>query len=373
VILNVPSRRDLPGNDDACWPPRRSLASPRISSLRRLTVAAALALAALLAAGPAAGRGDDLAAARQKVEQARAAADAVAARVTDAYGQAQALEDEISSVQQRIADGKARAELLREAARRRARNAYTDAGDDTAVVVLETDDPNDAARRAEYLERINARDNAAVDELSEINEDLEIQRAELDRAKEEHATVLEQLETEQAQLDGLLQEAIAAQTALEERLARESEARRAAELAAVRGPRSGGGSGQVIGGLVCPVPGSAFSDSWGAPRSGGRTHQGTDLMAGYGTPMYAVIGGSVSVSSSANGGNQLYLNGTDGNTYFYAHIQSYAVSGGSVSQGQLIAYVGDTGNATGVPHLHFEIHLGGGSPINPYPTLASIC
>jgi murein DD-endopeptidase MepM/ murein hydrolase activator NlpD len=96
------------------------------------------------------------------------------------------------------------------------------------------------------------------------------------------------------------------------------------------------------------------------------------MMAGYGTPTYAVIGGSVSVSSSANGGNQLYLHGSDGNTYFYAHLQSYAVSGGSVSQGQLVAYVGDTGNATGVPHLHFEIHLGG-SPINPYPTLAQIC
>ena len=345
--------------------------------LPRVTIAAALVVAAMLPVGTAGGqgsaRGDDLAAARQKVQQARAAADAVATRVTEAYGQAQALEDEISSVQERIADGKARAELLREAARRRALNAYTDAGDETAVVVLETDDPNDAARRAEYLERINARDNAAVDELGALNEDLEIQRVELGRAKEEHSTVLEQLETEQAQLDGLLQEAIAAETALEERLARESAARRAAELAAARGPRSGGGSGQVVGGLVCPVPGSAFSDSWGAPRSGGRSHQGTDLMAGYGTPTYAVTSGSVSVSSSGNGGNQLYLNGTDGNTYFYAHLQSYAVSGGSVSQGQLVAYVGDTGNATGVPHLHFEIHLGGGSPINPYPTLASIC
>lgn len=344
--------------------------------LNRVTIAAALVVAAMLPVGSAAGRGaargDDLTAVRQKVEQARAAADSAAARVTDAYGQAQALEDEISTVTRRIADGKARAEMLREASRRRALSAYTGAGEETAVV-LETDDPSDAARRAEYLERINARANAAVDELGELTEDLEIQRAELDRKKEEHAQLLEQLETEQAQLDGLLQEAIAAQTALEERLARESAARRAAELAAARGPRSGGGSGQAIGGLVCPVPGSAFSDSWGAPRSGGRAHQGTDLMAGYGTPAYAVIGGSVSVSSSGNGGNQLYLNGTDGNTYFYAHLQSYAVNGGSVSQGQLVAYVGDTGNATGVPHLHFEIHLGGGSPINPYPTLAQIC
>jgi murein DD-endopeptidase MepM/ murein hydrolase activator NlpD len=337
----------------------------------RLTVAAAVGVAVLLPIGPAAG-GDDLAAARQKVEDARAAANAVAAKVTEAYGQAQALADEVSNVERRITEGKALAAELRAAAERRALNAYTGAGDE-AVIVLASDDPTDAARRAEYLERINARDNDAVAELGEVNEDLEHQRAELDRVRAEHEQVLQQLETEQAQLDGLLQEAVAAQTALEERLARESAARRAAELAAARGPRSGGGSGQVIGGLVCPVPGSAFSDSWGAPRSGGRVHQGTDLMAGYGTPTYAVIGGSVSVSSSANGGNQLYLNGNDGNTYFYAHLQSYAVTSGSVSQGQLVAYVGDTGNATGVPHLHFEIHLGGGSPINPYPTLAQIC
>jgi len=96
-------------------------------------------------------------------------------------------------------------------------------------------------------------------------------------------------------------------------------------------------------------------------------------MAPYGTPNYAVISGTVSVSSSGSGGNQLYVNGNDGNTYFYAHLQSYVVTSGSVSQGQLVAYTGDTGNATGVPHTHFEIHLGGGSPINPYPTMAQVC
>jgi murein DD-endopeptidase MepM/ murein hydrolase activator NlpD len=97
------------------------------------------------------------------------------------------------------------------------------------------------------------------------------------------------------------------------------------------------------------------------------------MMAPYGASTYAVIGGTVSVQSGGNGGNMLTITGTDGNSYLYAHLQSYAVSGGSVSQGQLVAYVGDTGNATGVPHLHFEIHLGGGTPINPYPTLAQIC
>ena len=97
------------------------------------------------------------------------------------------------------------------------------------------------------------------------------------------------------------------------------------------------------------------------------------MMAPYGTPNYAAIGGSISSSVISGGGNTIYLSGNDGNTYVYMHLQSYAIAGGSVSQGQLIAFTGDTGNATGVPHTHFEIHPGGGAAINPYPTLASIC
>jgi peptidoglycan LD-endopeptidase LytH len=352
--------------------------------LQRVLVAAFVCVGAILPALPAAGRGDELAAAKQRVAEARAAANAVAAKVTEAYGQVQALGDEIIVVEARIADGQARAEDLRVAVRRRAVNAYTDNSDDT-IMFLETEEPSETARRTEYLDRINAKDNAAVAELHALNEDLEVQHASLDEAKKNQQSTLDQLKSDQAKLDGLLAEAEAAQAALEERLARESAARRAAEEAAEaarrtsqqtvgrEGPSEGSGSGQVIGGLVCPVPGAAFSDSWGDPRSGGRSHQGTDMMAPYGTPNYAAIGGSVSSSVISGGGNTIYLSGNDGNTYVYMHLQSYAIAGGSVSQGELIAFTGDTGNATGVPHTHFEIHPGGGAAINPYPTLASIC
>lgn len=358
--------------------------------VQRVLVATVVCSAAVLPALPASGRGDELTAAKQRVAEARAAANDIAAKVTEAYGQVQQLGDEIIAVEARIADGNARAEVLRVSVRRRALSAYTGSGEEDGVLLLEDDDPGDLLRRTEYLDRVNARDNAAVSELQAVNEDLEHQRSKLDETKRAQEAALEQLEADQVKLDGLLAEAQAAQTALEERLARESAARQAAEEAARQaaeeeaarrastapsgpsGPSSGAGSGQVVGGLVCPVPGSAFSDSWGAPRSGGRRHQGTDMMAPYGTPNYAVIGGSVSTSVISGGGNTVYLSGDDGNTYVYMHLQSYAVSGGSVSQGQLIATTGDTGNATGVPHTHFEIHLKG-TPINPYPTVASIC
>jgi len=347
--------------------------------VQRVLVAAFVCSAAVLPAQSAAGSGDDLAAAKQRVAEARAAANDIAAKVTTTYGQVQLLGDEIISVEARIADGRARADDLRASVRRRALNAYTGSSEEDGVLLLDDDDPGDLVRRNEYLEKVNARDNAAVSELHALSEDLEDQRTNLDETKKAQESALDQLKAEQAKLDGLLAEAQAAETALEERLARESAARQAAEEAARRskagpsGPSSGSGNGQVIGGLVCPLPGSAFSDSWGAPRSGGRTHQGTDMMAPYGAPNYAVIGGSVSTSQSSGGGNTITIAGNDGNAYLYLHLQTFVVSGGSVSQGQLVATTGDTGNATGVPHTHFEIHPGGGAAINPYPTLASIC
>ena len=127
------------------------------------------------------------------------------------------------------------------------------------------------------------------------------------------------------------------------------------------------------GDYLCPVQGPvSFTDSWGAPRSGGRKHKGVDMMAANGTPVVAPVSGTVTARDNSIGGLSFHLDGADGNYYYGTHLSSYGATG-SVSAGTVIGYVGATGNAT-TPHLHFEVHLGGrGNAVNPYPYVAQWC
>jgi murein DD-endopeptidase MepM/ murein hydrolase activator NlpD len=125
----------------------------------------------------------------------------------------------------------------------------------------------------------------------------------------------------------------------------------------------------------CPVDGPVeFVDSWGDARSGGRRHQGTDIMAAYGTPVVAPVAGVVSSSSSSMGGLTVELAGDNGTLYKGMHLSRLAGANGHVASGTLIGYVGTSGNARGgSAHLHFEIHPGGGAAVNPYGTVAQYC
>ncbi len=122
---------------------------------------------------------------------------------------------------------------------------------------------------------------------------------------------------------------------------------------------------------VFPVQGlCSYTDSWHEPRSGGRLHIGVDITAATGKALYAVVDGYISqvTASGSLSGNALRLSQPDGTYFFYAHLDSFAAGigvGAQVRAGQIIGYVGATGNAGG-PHLHFEVHPFGGDAVNPY-------
>jgi murein DD-endopeptidase MepM/ murein hydrolase activator NlpD len=143
------------------------------------------------------------------------------------------------------------------------------------------------------------------------------------------------------------------------------------------GGRPGGLGGADYGGtdFLCPTGDYpvSFADTWGAPRSGGRRHEGTDMIGPIGVPIYAVKDGFAEPRTEELGGHTIWLSGVDGNKYYYGHLDHYGKLG-NVNAGDLIAYMGQTGNARfSVSHLHFGIYPGGGSAVNPYPTLRIHC
>ncbi|MDO8390112.1 MAG: peptidoglycan-binding protein [Actinomycetota bacterium] len=127
-----------------------------------------------------------------------------------------------------------------------------------------------------------------------------------------------------------------------------------------------------------PLPATCnLRDSFGHPRSGGRKHEGIDILAARGTPIYAVKAGRISAMgrnyAGSLAGNALTLTMPDGTYFFHAHLDHYPdglTVGSNVAAGAIIGYVGSTGNA-GTPHLHLEVHPQGGAAVNPYPLVRS--
>lgn len=349
----------------ALVPSPGSLSSPFGGVLRVLVRRAVVVLACALTLGSLPGT-----AAADPEAQARARLNAVAQRVHDAEAREGLIRDKITVLDRRLAATEKEMGAIRTRYAARARAAYQGGiGGDPIVVMMTTEDPAAVVDRLSLYAASTRADEALLRRGAVLRRQLRAQRAELDEARREAVKIRRALAADSAELSSLLA-----------RLGREEDARdRAARALAARRnvPQRASRAARLNGRYACLVgPNHAYRDTWGAPRSGGRTHKGTDVFAPMGSPSYAVTDGVITrMSWSSNGGKQVYLRGNDGNEYFYAHMSSYvARQGQRVEAGELIARVGDTGNARGgAPHVHFEVHPGGGYPVNPYPYVRRFC
>jgi murein DD-endopeptidase MepM/ murein hydrolase activator NlpD len=367
-----------------------------IPSVRRVLLAA---VAVVLVMPPSASGAalDPLAAAVARVTAAERADNEASARYDAAQARYYELQQQQVTSQRSIDTLSAQQRHLAELGRLRALAAYKRGSLLFDAVLGNGADVMDAARRARMLDDVDAQGDQVMDRLEAVTSELHDRQSTLRTEIADARTALGSMKSEEQAAERALAEAGRAENDLRAHLAAEKRmqelstiltAARAQSRAAANASapsrdsgRSGGSgsAGQIIvhGTCVCPVQGAvSFTDTFGSPRSGGCSHKGNDLFAPVGTPLVAVTNGSVFFQADPLGGDAAYVNGNDGNTYYDAHLNDYVGGARSVTAGELIGHVGNTGNAgSDPPQLHFEIRPGGpnGRAIDPYPTLAARC
>ena len=311
---------------------------------------------------------DELDSTTERIEELRTEQDVVRERIASIELEMDRLEDRTSK--------------LDDEAEERATSLYKQGPAGMFEALVAAEDFGELLERAELAEHVSSRSNAIFyrlardqEELTALGEELEERRGELAATTTDLEAAAEELQDKFAEVSDEYEELKKELAAARREAAREAAAAATPTTTTSSAPAPAGGSAPAPsgGGKACPVNGPvSFIDSWGAPRDG-HTHVGVDMMADYGTPLVAIVSGTVSSGWDDSGGNMIFLSGDDGHSYWYLHNETNIVTSGRVSAGQQIGTVGDTGNAVGIPHLHFEYHPGGGGPVNPYPLVASIC
>jgi murein DD-endopeptidase MepM/ murein hydrolase activator NlpD len=268
------------------------------------------------------------------------------------------LADQQAVLDRRMAATKKRLARLHTHLSQMAVAAYMGGQVDNSVVVLSdtSSGPSQVIERLTTLSMMSSTDDAAMGAAKRETRRLAGQQASLAKLRTQAKAEQKRLADKKKKLNAAL-------------LA-------AARAAANRANKSSRGA-RMTGSGACPV-GSPYTvmDTFGASRGGGRAHEGDDIPAPKGTPIYAVEDGTISRAYyNTLGGIAIILKGRSGDSYYYAHQEVNLVhTGQHVVAGQMIARVGMTGDAQGtIYHLHFERWPNGGSAVDPYQFLIALC
>ncbi len=321
-------------------------------------------------------------------EQALSVLREADAELEDALEEMERIEGKIYSLNWRIEKlGEAITEYsgdvtsLKDRARHVVLEAYTSGGRNLVTTAFTAGTIQELITSQALYDAATTRDLNQLDQLAAVSrqmdrlsDDLSVKEAEVEQLRGEHRAIVENLVELQDKASRIHADAKAKYAKAYS--AYQAEIKRREAAAAARASGGAAGVPSATKGVACPVDGrSYFINSWGYPRSGGRTHKGTDMMASHGTRLVAMNSGTIRLNTHSLGGIQAYVYGDDGITYYYAHMSKWASglkSGQRVYKGQLLGYVGDTGNARGTPHLHLGMIVGG-TYVNPYPTVRAAC
>jgi murein DD-endopeptidase MepM/ murein hydrolase activator NlpD len=295
----------------------------------------------------------------KQVKAAQRNLDAIVADFEAANDQLMGLAAEIVASESKLAALDAELRAAKAAINRRAASVYRSGRIELVTVLLSARTYRQFLSAFDLMKSVTNRDAKELGRIRALKDEAAKLREDLERRKAEQQALIADLAKRQKRMDASL----AALGREYEKVRAEVEKRKSGFAFPVRAPYS-------------------YTDSYGAPRMEGtryyHRHEGTDIFAIRGTAVLAVVDGVLEkVGSDTLGGIKLWLRSPGDNwTYYYAHLAGYApgvANGRRVAKGEVLGFIGNTGNAIGTPsHLHFETHVPGGAPTNPHPILRRV-